>query len=89
MVVFWVVATFSLVVWAKKALIMKEASTSETSVNFYQTTRHNNPQDSHLHPRRRENLKCHLVTIVLQLFLTFHILLKEYSVADILCVSGK
>jgi hypothetical protein len=22
----------------------------ETPVNFYQTTRHNNPEDSHLHP---------------------------------------
>jgi predicted AlkP superfamily pyrophosphatase or phosphodiesterase len=32
------------------------ASTSETSVNFYQTTRHN-PEDSHFHTRRHENLK--------------------------------
>jgi hypothetical protein len=33
-------------------------STSETSVNFYQTTRcNNNPQDSYLHTRRRENFK--------------------------------
>jgi hypothetical protein len=31
------------------ALMMEEASTSETSVNFYQSTRRNNPQDSHLH----------------------------------------
>jgi hypothetical protein len=30
------------------ALMMEAASTSETSVNFYQTTRHNNPEDSHL-----------------------------------------
>jgi hypothetical protein len=30
------------------ALKMKAASTSETSVNFYQTTRRNNPEDSHL-----------------------------------------
>jgi hypothetical protein len=29
-------------------LIMEAASTSETSVNFYQTTRRNNPEDSHL-----------------------------------------
>jgi hypothetical protein len=28
--------------------IMEAASTSVTSVNFYQTTRHNNPEDSHL-----------------------------------------
>jgi hypothetical protein len=31
------------------ALMMKAASTSETSVNFYQTTRRNNPEDSHLY----------------------------------------
>jgi hypothetical protein len=31
------------------ALMMEAASTSETSVNFYQTTRRNNPEDSHLH----------------------------------------
>jgi hypothetical protein len=35
------------------------ASTSETSVNFYQTTRRYIPEDSHLHTRRRENLKSH------------------------------
>jgi hypothetical protein len=39
--------------------MMEAESTSETSVNFYQTTRLNNPEDSHLHTRRRENLKCH------------------------------
>jgi hypothetical protein len=31
------------------ALMMEAASTSETSVNFYQTLRRNNPEDSHLH----------------------------------------
>jgi hypothetical protein len=37
------------------ALMMEAASNSETSVNFYQTTRHNNPEDSHLlHTRRLE-----------------------------------
>jgi hypothetical protein len=29
----------------------------ETSVNVYQITWRNNPEDSHLHTRRRENLK--------------------------------
>jgi hypothetical protein len=29
-------------------LMMEAASTSETSVNFYQTTRRSNPEDSHL-----------------------------------------
>jgi hypothetical protein len=30
-------------------LMMEAVSTSETSVNFYETTRHNIPEDSHLH----------------------------------------
>jgi hypothetical protein len=30
------------------ALMMETASTSKASVNFYQTTRRNNPEDSHL-----------------------------------------
>jgi hypothetical protein len=37
----------------------ESATTSETSVNLYQTTRCNNPEDSHLHTRRLENLKFH------------------------------
>jgi hypothetical protein len=37
MAVFWTIA-----------LMMESASTSETLVNFYQTTRRNNPEDSHL-----------------------------------------
>jgi hypothetical protein len=41
------------------ALMMEAANTSETSANFYQTTRRNNPEDSHHHTRRRENLKSH------------------------------
>jgi hypothetical protein len=31
------------------ALMMEAASTSETSVNFYQTTWRNNPDESRLH----------------------------------------
>jgi hypothetical protein len=37
--------------------MMETVSTSETSVNFYQTTRRNIPEDRHAHTRRRENLK--------------------------------
>jgi hypothetical protein len=37
--------------------MMEVVSTSETSVNFYETKQRNIPQDSHLHTRRRENLK--------------------------------
>jgi hypothetical protein len=40
--------------------------TSETSVNFYETTRRNIPQCYHLHTRRRENLKSHLYARVIQ-----------------------
>jgi hypothetical protein len=40
MAVSWVVAPCS--------VMMEAASPSETSVNFYQTTRHYNPEDSHL-----------------------------------------
>jgi hypothetical protein len=36
---------------------MEAASTSETSVNFYQTKRHCNSEDTNLQTRRRENLK--------------------------------
>jgi hypothetical protein len=42
------------------SLAMEEANTSETSVNFYQTTRRNIPADNNLHTCRRENLKSHI-----------------------------
>jgi hypothetical protein len=42
------------------ALKMEAASTCAASENFYQTTRHNNPEDSDLHTGRRENLKRHV-----------------------------
>jgi hypothetical protein len=67
MAVFWVVVPCSLVevsddseVLAASIIraMMEAESTSETSVNFYQA-RHNNPEDSHPHTRRRENLKSH------------------------------
>jgi hypothetical protein len=41
----------------QKCLLPPSSSTSETLVNFYQTTRRYNPEDSQLHIRRRENLK--------------------------------
>jgi hypothetical protein len=47
-------------VLAASIIGLKEAAnTSETSVNFYQTTRRNNPEDSHLLTRCRENVKSH------------------------------
>jgi hypothetical protein len=61
MAVFWVVAPCSLVKFYQThgvsevlaasiiALMMEAARTSETLVNFYQTTWRYNPEDSHLH----------------------------------------
>jgi hypothetical protein len=40
--------------------MMEAASTSETLVNFYQTTRRYNSEDSHLLTHSRENLKSYL-----------------------------
>jgi hypothetical protein len=71
MTVFWGVAACSLIeftdvskvfaasiIRAMIALMMEAASTSKTSVNYH-TTRRNNPEDSHLHTCRCENLKSH------------------------------
>jgi hypothetical protein len=41
--------------------MMEAARTSETLVNFCQTTRRYNPEDSHLCTHRRENLKSYLI----------------------------
>jgi hypothetical protein len=49
-------------------MMMEAASTSETSVNFYQTTQRYNPEDSHLHTRRHENLKSYLMMTDLNYF---------------------
>jgi hypothetical protein len=59
--VFWAVTPCSLVevyqhFRAIIALMMEALSTSETLLNFYQTTLRYNPKDSHLHTRHRENL---------------------------------
>jgi hypothetical protein len=57
MAIFWIVAPFSLVEVYRRfsgtcclhdVLMMKAASTSETPLNFYQTTWRNNPEDSHI-----------------------------------------
>jgi hypothetical protein len=61
----------------KVALMMEAASTSETPVNFYQTTRRKNSEDSHLHTRRRENLKSRIFKEVLSGCQTWSLTLKE------------
>jgi hypothetical protein len=46
------------------ALMMEALSTSETLVNFYQTTRSSIPKGSHYRIRHRENLKSHVLIIL-------------------------
>jgi hypothetical protein len=46
-------------------LMMEAVSISETSVNFYEITRHNIPENSHLHTRCRENPESHKQLLVL------------------------
>jgi hypothetical protein len=69
MAVFWIVVPCSVVEVYQRfrgpcclhhQLMMEAAKTSETLVNFYQTTRHCNLEDSHLHTHRHENLKSYL-----------------------------
>jgi hypothetical protein len=55
--------------------MMEAASTSETSVNFYETTLRNSPEDSHLHTSQRENLTSHInIYICTTNFLTTYFL---------------
>jgi hypothetical protein len=49
--------------------MMEAARSSETLVNFYQTNRRYNPEDSHLRTNRRENLKSYLVTYFVHLYI--------------------
>jgi hypothetical protein len=65
---------------------MKEAASfSETSVNFYKNAQRTNPEHSHLHTRRHENVKSHGQNYMIYT-VTFktsnnghHIALKFYS----------
>jgi hypothetical protein len=45
------------------ALMMEAARTSETLINFYQTTLRYNPEDSHLRIHRLENLKFYFIML--------------------------
>jgi hypothetical protein len=58
--------------------MMEAASTSETSVIFYQITQRSNPEDSHRHTRRRENLKSHDIQNIVDYLFFVDILLSNF-----------
>jgi hypothetical protein len=62
--------------------MMKAARTSATLVNFYQTTRRYNPEDSHILTRRRESLKSYIRNS------NYKIRLKILPVDDYMSVKG-
>jgi hypothetical protein len=74
MTVFWVVTPCRLVC-LPIALMMEAVSTSEMSVNFYQTRR-NNPEDSHLQDTLCSFLGCHMCRLVG----TGHHILSNYRI---------
>jgi hypothetical protein len=58
------------------ALMMEAVRTSESSVNFYETTRRHVPEGYHLYACHRENLKSH----------NFHCcLFNMLTIAQIIC----
>jgi hypothetical protein len=63
MAVFWVVVYLLLI-----TLMMEAARTSETLLNFYQTTWRYNPEDSHLCTHRCENFKSYMDRTVPQVY---------------------
>jgi hypothetical protein len=66
-------------------LMMEAVHTSETSVNFYQTTRRNMPEDRYLHTRRYENWKSHnlpSVSIKDRQFLTSKTILASQGICN-------
>jgi hypothetical protein len=72
MAVFWVVEPCSLVEVYQDlliALMIEAARTSETLVNFYQTTQCYKPEDSHLRTHSRENLKSYLDRILVHFYI--------------------
>jgi hypothetical protein len=67
--------------------MLEAVSTSETSANFYGTTRHNIPKGCHLHTRRREDMNSHehCICFVDWIRLSGHILPTSGKVTTIIC----
>jgi hypothetical protein len=65
------------------ALMMEATNTSENSVNFYQNARRYNPEESHLHTRRRENLKSYYILFSCSLIILSGLILSELLTASL------
>jgi hypothetical protein len=66
MIIFWGAAPYSLIEidWRFRGAYNLHRrpdrdSTSEASINIYETRQHKSTKDGHIHTRRRENLKSH------------------------------
>jgi hypothetical protein len=77
--VFWVVVADSSI----QAMMLEAASTSETWVNLWQTSRCYNPDDSHFYTRCLENLEFHIF-LFSQVF-AFSDSIIEYVRSDLHC----
>jgi hypothetical protein len=60
--------------------MMEAARTSETLVNFYQTTRHYNPVDGHLHPKRCLQKKGRLLRLASKAMTTYSTKGEKYTI---------
>jgi hypothetical protein len=66
-----VLAASIIIIITTATLMMVAASTSETSVNFYQTTQHNIPENSHLSNEFTSNIKPSVLAVYnIQQFVT-------------------
>jgi hypothetical protein len=61
-------------------VMMEAASSSETLVNFYQITWRNNPEDSHLYTRYRENLMLSSLLLFQMLFASGQVLVNIFLI---------
>jgi hypothetical protein len=63
-------------------LMLEAINTSEKLINFYQTTRHNIPEDSHLHTSYYENLNSHLSSFSVKLSMNYTEILFSSLIAE-------
>jgi hypothetical protein len=67
------------IIRAMNAMTMEAVRTSETSVYFSEIIRRYIPESCHLHTRRRENLKSHIVFMCPGKFENLHVLFLQLA----------